>query len=235
MKRLAQLVLSALLVAACDDKTTHNTNPAGAGSSTGAADAGGASSNAGETNGTGETSSGGSASTAGAPSNPANATDLDSFLVEEGRGFCARLFRCFEAGTDDFMAERLTFETPERCERLLAQLNATGAGIRDLRARIAEGNIHYVPEQAQKCLASLAECNGANSLDKGPCREAFDGEAKTGEACQRSADCAGDAYCDTFDVCPGTCVPRKAEGETCSISRECAYTEGAAGCERMTH
>jgi hypothetical protein len=233
IKLLATLLLPALLVVACDDKTTHNSNPASAESGAGAANAGGDATDAGGmSSSAGKASSGASAvDPGGAGNDPGAATDLDTFLAEEGRGFCARLFRCFESGGDDFMAERFALETPQRCEDLLARVNATSRDIRDLRAQIAAGNIHYVPEQGQECLSALAECNGTDSFGGGACREAFDGKAKTGEACQRAADCAGDAYCDLEGACPGTCQARKAEGETCVLSSECAYTEGAVFCD----
>ncbi len=181
--------------------------------------------------GGGKANAGGSATATGGTSN--SATDLDTFLEQEGQGYCSRLFRCLEAD-DDFLGERLVLETPAGCEELLGRVNATSRTMRDLRAEVAAGNLHYVPEQGQACLVELSACNGVTSLNDGSCREAFDGKAKTGEACHRSEDCAGDAYCSLGSACPGTCTPRKAAGEPCEFDIECAFTTGLVFCEHAS-
>lgn len=187
----------------------------------------------------GKASAGGSASQAGSASQSGGkanaggsaATDLATFLDEEGKGYCARLFRCVEAD-DDFLGERLALETPAACEELLARVNAGSRVIRDLVAEVAAGNLHYVPEKGQACLAELSACNGVNALNDGSCREAFEGSARTGEACHRSEDCAGDAYCALGNACPGTCAPRKPAGAACLDDIECAFTGGLVFCEQ---
>lgn len=176
----------------------------------------------------GKANVGGSSTTTGGTAS--EATDLDTFLEQQGKGFCARLFRCIEAN-DDFLGERLVLETPANCEELLARVNATSRTMRDLRAEVATGNLHYVPEQGQACLAELSACNGLTSLNDGSCREAFDGAAKTGEACHRSEDCAGDAYCALSSGCPGACAPRKPAGAACESDIQCAFTTGIVFCE----
>lgn len=192
---------------------------------------GGTPSQGGSTSGGGKTSTGGRASTTGGSGN--DATDLDTFLQQQGQGYCARLFRCIEAD-DDFLGERLAIETAAACEELLARVNATSRTMRDLRAEVTAGNLHYVPEQGQACLAELSACNGVNSLTDGSCREAFDGSAKTGEACHRSEDCAGDAYCSLGSACPGTCALRKPTGAACEFDMECAFTTGFVFCEHAS-
>jgi Dickkopf N-terminal cysteine-rich region len=220
---LAAALLGMLLLGGCGEtkKPPHAT--AGAGDVNSGGDGS-------DTSG-GTASSGGSAANSGGTSgNPGNATDLDSFLEQEGPGFCPRLFRCFEAN-DDFLGERFVLETVQGCKDVLARSNATSYGLRDLRAQVEAGNIHYVPEQGQKCLADLAQCNGVDSLTQGPCREAFDGNAKTGETCQRDEDCAGDAYCQVPGTCPGQCQPRKKPNESCERDNECAYTGADVFCD----
>jgi hypothetical protein len=143
------------------------------------------------------------------------------------------LFRCFE-GDDDFVGERIVLKTEQGCRDLLARVNATERTVRDLRAQVDAGALHYDPENGRKCLDELAVCNGLNSLVDGDCREAFDGNAKTGEACQRSEDCAGDAYCAVVDTCPGQCTPRLHEGEACELDDDCAYTTGVVFCDRSS-
>ena len=169
---------------------------------------------------------GGGGGTGAAVGNPSSASE---FFDAEGHVYCARLFRCVE-GNDDFSSARLVLETKARCEQLLASLNTTGRDQRDLTTQVASGALHFVPDQAQKCLADLGRCNGANSFDDGPCREVFEGSAATGEPCQRNEDCAGDAFCQVGDDCPGTCTPRKQEGEACLLASECAYQGGATRC-----
>jgi hypothetical protein len=173
---------------------------------------------------------GGTGTTSGGSGN--DATDLETFLEQQGKGYCARLFRCTEAN-DDFLGERLALETPAGCEELLARVNASSRSMRDLRSELAAGNVRYVPEQAPACLAELSACNGLTSLGDGSCREVFEGTTKTGEACHRSEDCAGDAYCalEVGGACPGTCAPRKPEGASCEYDNECAFTTGIVFCE----
>ena len=162
----------------------------------------------------------------GVVENPTNASD---FFAAEGRSYCARVFRCQE-GNDDFTSARLVLQTQARCEDLVARLNDTQRSQRDLNAQLSSGAIHYVAAQGAKCLADLGTCNGANSFEDGACREVFDGNAKTGEACQRDEDCSGDAYCHVVDACPGMCAPRKLQGESCSQASECAEASGVARC-----
>jgi hypothetical protein len=59
----------------------------------------------------------------------------------------------------------------------------------------------------------------------------LEGDAKPGEACQRSEECAGDAYCSISGACPGVCAARKAEGEPCDRDNDCAYAGGAVFCD----
>ena len=149
-----------------------------------------------------------------------------------GEGFCARLFRCVE-GDDDFVSERIVLKNEQGCKDMLARVFANSTGQRDLRAQIAAGNIHYDPVNGQKCLDAFGACNGIDSFNEGPCREAFEGNAKTGEACTRSEDCAGDAYCGTLLACGEQCAPRKQDGEPCQANNECAYTTGVVFCDRV--
>ena len=201
---------------ACKGKTTSNPeSDAGGSSNDGVAGRSGGSGHAGS-------SSGGSSSGTG--------TDLDSFLEAEGDSFCSRLFRCYE-GDDDFSGERIVLKNEQGCKDLLARINAGSRAIADLRARIASGNVRYAPENGEKCLADLATCNGVDSFNDGACREAFEGDAKTGEACRRSEDCAGDAYCNAFEACAGQCAPRKPAGAECQHDSDCAYTTGAVFCD----
>ena len=80
--------------------------------------------------GTGGTGSGGSSGTT-----IGSVTDLDGILAGEGRGYCARLFRCVE-GNDDFMNIRALLQTPAACELLLADINQHSSSLRDLRLAV---------------------------------------------------------------------------------------------------
>jgi hypothetical protein len=217
-----------LLLVACGNSKKHPVVTAGGGDS---GDAG--QDNSGTTNSSGKTSGGSAAHGGSSSAGSGNATDLDTFLEGEGEGFCGRLFRCVE-GNDDFTLQRIVLKNEQGCKDLLARVNANSRSLRDLRGQIAAGNIHYDPENGQKCLDDLSTCNGTNSLSDGACREAFEGNAKTGETCVRSEDCAGDAYCDTPQACGGQCAPRKREGEPCQRDNECAYTTGAVFCDHST-
>ena len=179
----------------------------------------------------GAANSGSPTNAAGAGADPGSATDLNSFLEQQGRAFCERLFKCFEAN-DDFMAERFVLESVQGCQDEVARVDGTDSRVRDLVAQVQAGNLHYMPEQGQKCVAALAECNGPNSFWEGPCSEAFDGKAQIGENCQRHEDCAGDAYCASDGMCAGQCQPRKQLNESCQGSQECAQGGALLVCDR---
>jgi hypothetical protein len=219
-----------LLLIACGNSEKHPVVTAGGADS---GDAGQNSSGKTSSSGSAGKASGGAAHGGSSSVGPGDASDLDTFLEAEGEGFCARLFRCVE-GNDDFTTPRIVLKNEQGCKDLLARVNANSRSFRDLRAQMAAGNIHYDPEDGQKCLDDLSACNGADSLSDGACREAFEGNAKTGEACVRSEDCAGDAYCDSIQGCGGQCAPRKQEGEPCQSTNECAYTTGVVFCDHST-
>jgi hypothetical protein len=161
---------------------------------------------------------------------PSSVVDLDGFLLAEGQGFCARLFRCFEED-DDFASTRLLLGTPQACEAEVSRENARSSALRDLRAQIAAGAIHYEPQAGQACLRDLATCHGVDSLTQGICQEAFEGDVPSGGACQRNEDCQGDAYCNVASACPGQCAPRQAAGEPCQRNGDCEYATGVAYCD----
>ncbi|HYQ02221.1 MAG TPA: hypothetical protein VER96_26280 [Polyangiaceae bacterium] len=156
--------------------------------------------------------------------------DLDGILAAEGRGYCARLFRCAE-GNDDFVGARLILKTAAACEALMVDVNAKAASIRDLRVQLSSGALRIVPAKAQACLDELAACNGTDSLTRGSCRDMFEGQVAEGSSCQRSEDCAGDAYCAVGAQCPGTCRARSASGEACQSGDECAAGNGYTFCD----
>jgi len=218
---LSGIVFVALsLLLACGE-----TKPSRSGAHAGEDAGGGTGAQAGGKASGGSTASGGAAFD-GDQSNP------DELLEAQGRVYCARLFRCFE-NRDDFMASRLILKTPAGCEAKVRELYEQEPGRRDLQAQLTAGLLHYDHEAAARCVAELSTCNGTDSFTEGSCREVFDGSAQTGEACQRSEDCAGDAYCQlTGSTCPGQCRPRKASGEACELNRECAYSTGVAFCDR---
>jgi len=190
----------------------------------GAAATAGASAAAGATATAGAPSTGG-AGHGGAASRGSIGTD-DDFLEAMGQGYCARLFRCNES-SDDFMTARLVLKTPAACEAKLRALADEGGRL-DLRQQVAAGNMQLDPAAAAKCVAELSECNGPDSFNEGSCREVYEGKVPTGGDCRRDEDCSGDAYCESKGGCPGQCRPRKAAGEPCERSSDCAYTPGSA-------
>jgi hypothetical protein len=157
--------------------------------------------------------------------------DLAGILAGEGRGYCARLFRCLET-SDEFMGSRLLLETPAACEALLADINAKSFSIRDLSLQLSQGALQIVPAKAQACLNEIAACNGTDSFSRGSCRDMFEGQVGQGSPCQRGEDCAGDAFCDTASACPGICKARKASGESCQGDGECTQGDGYTFCDR---
>lgn len=150
----------------------------------------------------------------------------DDFLAAMSQGYCARLFRCSESG-DDFMTARLLLKTPAACEAKVRALGDEPERL-DLQQQLAAGTLRLDSATAAQCVAELSECNGPNSFNEGSCREVYEGKVAGGGDCRRSEDCGGDAYCESNGACPGQCHPRKAAGEPCEQSRDCAHTPGSA-------
>jgi hypothetical protein len=171
---------------------------------------------------------GGMSGFGGAAAEPA--TDFKSFLLASSAAICERMVRCGAA--DESMAKaRLLLGSAGSCESYLAQSYATSAAIGDLQDKLAGGSLRYVPEASSSCLGALASCTGVDSLNEGPCAEVIEGGITEGGACQRSEDCAGDAYCLFGDACPGQCYARKSAGSSCTVTDECAFDGGMTFCE----
>lgn len=229
------VALGVALLGACDDEPRRGGGDATSGGDGGADDstAGADSrSSAGEaTSGSGGSPASNAGSGSGGTSQPADATELETFWTAMAKGYCERLFRCWEAN-DDFMSTRWLLETPEACEAELALGHVQIASRRDTRAQVEAGNLRYVPSMGEKCIEELSACNGPSSFYVGSCREVFDGPVETGGACNRDEDCAGDASCESALTCPGQCQPRKATGEPCSVNTDCRYTTGIVICDQ---
>lgn len=222
---------SVALLPACQEERSDagsaGASPQAGQRASGASDAGGSAGDAG--GGAGD--AGGTRSDGGGTASGGLTSEPGGFQDAQAHGYCGRLFRCFE-GNDDFMVARLLLKTPKGCEAQLRKLNEQEPGRRDLQAQLAAGMLHYDAAAGEKCTAELSVCNGIDSFSDGSCREMFDGDVQTGQACQRSEDCAGDAYCErNGSACPGQCRPRKASGEPCEVSTDCAYAAGAVFCD----
>lgn len=157
---------------------------------------------------------------------PSEVTSVDGFFEQEAARLCERIFRCFEPD-DDFMSLRFLFETRETCESEVARATAHSGGARDLRAQFAAGSLRLEPAAAQACLDSLSRCGKSSGFAEAECDEVFEGNTQLGDGCWRDAECAGDAYCQVDQACPGQCRPRKAAGEACTRRAECAQQDGA--------
>lgn len=173
---------------------------------------------------------GGSRSVGSGGAAAVSVTDLDGILTGEAQRYCDRLFRCAE-GDDDFIAARLILKDRAGCEAILADLNAKSALVSDLRSQLQQGAVQIVPEKAQACLDEIGSCNGPDSFSRGSCRDMFEGRVALGSPCQRSEDCAGDAFCQVTAQCPGTCSARKASGQACQSDQECTAGDGYTFCE----
>ncbi len=221
--------LCAALAAACEDDT-HTTTTVG-GADDGAAGSENATAGMPAAGGSSASQAGSGQGQAGTAPLPDAPTDLEAFLEAEGKGYCERVYRCYEPN-DDFLSSRWLLESVAGCEAQVALVNQHLPSIRDLRAEVEAGHLHYDPATAQKCLQELSTCSGANSFTDGSCREVFDGEAKSGEACFRDYDCAGDAFCLKGLTCAGQCQPRKAPGEPCDETSECAFVGAFVFCDQ---
>jgi hypothetical protein len=155
-----------------------------------------------------------------------------SFFDDLWAAYCTYLFTC-KIPNDDHIGQRLFMGTEARCVDILRELLGEGPPTQDLLVKIADGSVRFVPERVAECLVDTRDCGWPGRIGTGPaCRSVFEGEVPVGGACERWEDCAGNAYCNHTDGCPGRCVTLGAPGATCEEDQECDSGSGFAFCDR---
>lgn len=171
---------------------------------------------------------------------------LADLSQEAARVYCAKLFECC---TDEEL-DAYTFSDESGCraamEPMLDQYMTT-----PIQNAVDAGRGQYDGAKAHKCLEAFEAlgCVGTNDPDAffENCETPYVATQNTGDPCASQYECKMDAYCletgtcealleqdaaCTVDgeppcqaelYCDGTsCVPRIAEGDTCTQTRECA-------------
>ncbi len=168
------------------------------------------------------------------PTTP-NSVAIEQLEAERARSICALLFRCDASLYGDAPA-RLLFRDAAECTTYLRDSRTFDQ--QDLEHAVAAGLVRYDGAAAARCLRDLDRCEAlsfSEANETADCKAVFAGTVAAGGACQRSEECAGDAYCASGSgsgQCPGTCVARLSPGSACQFSLQCATmgTTGRAAC-----
>ncbi|MBI2892974.1 MAG: hypothetical protein HYY06_05445 [Deltaproteobacteria bacterium] len=146
-------------------------------------------------------------SDSGGPVVPPEHVDLVLELYAEE---CRHSLRCESKWEFSVLAE-LLYCTPEIAERVIGLVEA-----------LRTGTIEIDPDRMRDCLDQLAAADCAQPHAVSPsCAEAIQGLVPRGGGCVRTAECQADDRCVLELQCPGSCVPRAGEGETCISSLTC--------------
>jgi hypothetical protein len=91
------------------------------------------------------------------------------------------------------------------------------------QAAIDAGTLVYHPDKARACLDAFADvgCDIPSSRTPPECEEALEGTVALGDDCNDGMECAGVAYCQFVNQCPGTCEALEAAGSPCSDDGDC--------------
>ena len=140
---------------------------------------------------------------------------LDALPVKYAAAFCTAYDRCFgqllgvfRPGED--CAETTTTPISEELPLLEEAVDAK--------------RVTYDGTKMQACLDDIAARNCAGLLEResAECMAAIDGTVANGGDCSLDAECAGEAYCNSQDSCPGVCARLESAGGRCRSDSECA-------------
>jgi hypothetical protein len=144
--------------------------------------------------------------------------DIDDLQTEVINTYCNLYVRC---GLIDDLATCRTIYTDLEIDK-------------DLVAAVDAGKVHYDPDKARECLASVSGSCERNQVNLGEnnaaCDETFSGTVGAGGQCAIDEECLSQ-NCDVPSCpdacCQGTCVgdaptPRPKVGESCAMTFSCS-------------
>jgi hypothetical protein len=143
------------------------------------------------------------------------AAEHDRFAVDLTRAYCEAVVRCPDPSSID-LAWRPVLRTADRCVAMFGpQLGDT---LRRYRAVVTAGRARFNAAEAQRCVETVrGVCNhDLDLLLNRYCARVYAGTAPTGAPCRLTAECAGEARCQTFGSPCGVCLPRAALGGACA-------------------
>jgi hypothetical protein len=151
---------------------------------------------------------------------------LDPAFEPVMAAYCQSLWRC-DWPDRALLQLRVLSGSPEGCKTLVYR-SRDSAPNHDLDVAIAAGRVRILAGNVKECVRSIDACRPYALNDVSPCGALFEGTVREGETCQRTEECAGDAYCrsDTLQ-CPGVCTLLTAPGGRCKSSQECGASPNA--------
>jgi hypothetical protein len=226
---MAALIVSLMACSDGDDSNNAGGGDGSAGYAGTGAGAGGDGGNAGTGGQSGEAGTGGAAGASG------GAISADQFWTGFATALCHRYFHCIEDDHGSRTILKVTAKEESRCAELLKSTMLRRPRVAALNSAVQAGYLRVQADWAQRCFQRAAICDyplvdprpgEIQFEDVTPCREVFEGTVPTGGNCDWSEECAGDAMCavNTSDAgagCAGTCTPRLAVGQPCSVHRQC--------------
>ncbi|HTM46514.1 MAG TPA: hypothetical protein VL137_16255 [Polyangiaceae bacterium] len=201
MAAAAALGVAASCTSTSGGYTSNTSSHSDAGSSGGAHNTGGAAGNGGAAGAHGVTLSG----------NIALADLADPY----SQAVCTSLQNCLGDLLNTFLAG-------EDCSK---RFSATiGEQLPRIQAAIDAGKAEYHSDKIAACLNDLSarSCDTLLQRDPASCLAAVDGTVAIGDNCQSNVECAGRAYCDFTQTCPGKCKALELAGGACVNDDQCA-------------
>ena len=157
--------------------------------------------------------------------------ETQTFLDRLWGAYCKQIMTC-AISNNDVLVQRLYFGTEAACLEALRELLGDEPPTYDLLARIDSGTVRFVPEMADACITEASDCMWEGYFSNGPaCRAVFEGTVPVGGDCNRWEECAGAAYCDHTDGCPGRCALLGEPGAPCNSRQQCSPGDGYAVCD----
>jgi hypothetical protein len=148
-----------------------------------------------------------------------HASSSDPLELEELPGeFASIQCRLFEA----CLGELGNLFAPGDCE------SSVEAGFRNsdfvaIEAAIEAGVVSYDGVITRSCLTQFETLGCAALSQRLPdqCDDALAGDVPLGGPCSIDAECAGLAFCNIIDTCPGVCASRRTLDESCTSNDHC--------------
>jgi hypothetical protein len=158
----------------------------------------------------------------------ADADELQRYVTRDKDVYCRHLADCCQTPVEQFdLAKCKAGAVPQLF------------GVTSALPYFDAGNIQLNKAAGDRCLRESTQIDCARLTGdvyqhwQGSCVDALQGVIAIGQGgCHDSFECAGDAFCDKpAGAATGTCAARKALGNTCGATRECAHRGVTGGAE----
>lgn len=159
--------------------------------------------------------SGNSDSSPGQPMTPAQPIELEDAAEPWAAAVCVGTARCNPYSDRDFVDE---------CTKTYTEWFRY-AVVPSYAESVAKGSMYYDAKKISKCFAAFSStpCTHAGSFPE--CNAAIRGTIAVGQACDYTAECADDGWCDQSTACPGVCRALLDVGGECTADTQCKAGE----------